>query len=149
MIETSLCYIEQNGCYLLLHRIKKERDINKDKWIGIGGKLLAGETPEECNRRETLEETGLTLLNAEYRGMVDFECDGFAERMHLFWSDSFSGCLKDCDEGVLEWVPKAKMVDLPQWEGDGIFLKLLEEREPFFHLQLTYSGNRLIKSVLK
>ncbi len=149
MMETSLCYIEQEGCYLLLHRIKKEQDINKDKWIGIGGKLLAGESPAECNQRETLEETGLTLLKAEYRGIVDFECDGFAERMHLFWSDSFCGSLKDCEEGVLEWVPKERMLALPHWEGDELFLKLLEERAPFFHLELVYSGSRLIKSVLK
>ena len=148
MTETTLCYIERENCYLLLHRIKKEKDINKDKWIGIGGKLLDGETPEECNRRETLEETGLILERAEYRGIVDFFCDGFAERMHLFWADRFSGQIKECDEGVLEWVQKARMGELPQGEGDRIFLKQLEEKTPFFHLELTYAGDRLQKAVL-
>ena len=145
MMETSLCYLEQNECYLLLHRIKKEKDVNKDKWIGIGGKFLEGESPEECARREILEETGLNAKNLEYRGMVDFFCSGWPdERMHLFWANSFEGDLKDCDEGALEWVPKAKMDALPQWEGDRIFLRLLEERAPFFHLELIYEGDRLV-----
>ena len=145
MMETSLCYLEQKDCYLLLHRIKKEKDVNKDKWIGIGGKFLEGESPEECARREILEETGLNAKNLEYRGMVDFSCTGWPdERMHLFWTNSFEGDLKDCDEGALEWVPKAKMDALPQWEGDRIFLKLLEERAPFFHLELIYEGDRLV-----
>ena len=145
MMETSLCYLEQDDCYLLLHRIKKEKDVNKDKWIGIGGKFLEGESPEECARREILEETGLNAKNLEYRGMVDFSCSGWPdERMHLFWTNSFGGDLKDCDEGALEWVPKAKMDALPQWEGDRIFLRLLEERAPFFHLELIYEGDRLV-----
>lgn len=148
MMQTTLCYIERDGCYLLLHRIKKEQDINKDKWIGIGGKLQEGETPEECVRREALEETGLNLLSVEYRGIVDFEADGFCERMHLFWTDSFSGELTDCDEGVPCWVEKEKMKDLPQWEGDRIFLDLLEKRAPFFRLKLVYEGERLIRSQL-
>ncbi len=145
MMETSLCYLEKDDCYLLLHRIKKEKDVNKDKWIGIGGKFLEGESPEECARREILEETGLKAKNLEYRGMVDFSCSGWPdERMHLFWTNSFEGDLKDCDEGALEWVPKAKMDALPQWEGDRIFLRLLEERAPFFHLELIYEGDRLV-----
>ncbi len=144
MIETTLCYIEKDACYLLLHRIKKEQDLNKDKWIGIGGKLMVGETPEACILREALEETGLSLIKPEYRGIVDFECDGFAERMHLFWCDCFTGTLKECDEGVLEWVPKAQMGELPQWEGDRIFLDLLEQKAPFFRLKLVYSGNKLV-----
>ncbi|MBQ7936343.1 MAG: 8-oxo-dGTP diphosphatase [Clostridia bacterium] len=146
MIETTLCYLEQKDCYLLLHRIKKEKDINRDKWIGIGGKLMAGETPEACIRRETLEETGLTLQKAEYRGIVDFKTGDFEERMHLFWSDAFEGALKECDEGVLEWVPKSRMGELPQWEGDHIFLELLEKKAPFFHLSLVYEGDRLTKA---
>jgi len=148
MIETTLCYIEQQDSYLLLHRTKKEQDINRDKWIGIGGKLLPGESPLECILREGAEETGLTLLDVEYRGVVDFECDGFFERMHLFWCPRFTGTLKECDEGVLEWVPKSQMGALPQWEGDRIFLELLEQKAPFFHLQLVYQGDKLIKSAL-
>lgn len=146
MIETTLCYLEQDGCYLLLHRIKKENDVNKDKWIGIGGKFLPGERPEECARREMLEESGLVAKEMEYRGMVDFHCTGWPdERMHLFWTDSLEGELKECDEGVLEWVKKERMKELPQWEGDKIFLKLIEERAPFFHLELFYEGDRLVK----
>lgn len=149
MIETTLCYLEKDGAYLMLHRIKKEKDVNKDKWIGVGGKLESGESPEQCAHREILEETGLTAEGLEYRGVVDFRCTGWPEeRMHLFWSDRFSGELKECDEGSLEWVPKAKMNDLPQWEGDRIFLRLLEEKAPFFRLDLTYEGERLISAVL-
>ncbi len=148
MIETTLCYIEHQNCYLLLHRIKKEQDINRDKWIGIGGKLHRGELPLQGILREALEETGLTLHQPEYRGMVDFRCDGFEERMHLFWCDRFTGGLKECDEGVLEWVPKEQMGALPQWEGDRIFLDLLERRAPFFHLQLVYRGEQLVESKL-
>ena len=146
MIETTLCYIEQDGCYLLLHRIKKKNDVNQDKWIGIGGKFMEGETPEECARREILEETGLSVDALEYRGVVDFYSDQWSdERMHLFWTDSFEGNLRDCDEGVLEWVEKSRMDALPQWEGDRIFLKLLKENAPFFHLELFYEGDRLVK----
>ncbi len=149
MIDTSLIYIEQEGCYLLLHRIKKEKDVNKDKWIGVGGKFLPDETPLQCALRETLEETGLQLIEPEYRGIVDFKSTGWPEeRMHLFWADRFSGTLKDCEEGVLEWVEKEKVHALPQWEGDRIFLKLLEERAPFFHLELAYEGDRLVKVIL-
>lgn len=146
MIDTTLCHLEQNDCYLMLHRIKKEKDVNKDKWIGVGGKFLEGESPEECARREILEETGLIVDQLEYRGIVDFHCTGWPdERMHLFWSDCWSGQLKECDEGALEWVEKSRMGDLPQWEGDKIFLKLLEERAPFFHLELFYEGDHLLE----
>ena len=149
MIETTLCYIEQNGCYLLLHRIKKKNDVNRDKWIGIGGKFLEGEAAEPCARREILEETGLFAKSLEYRGVVDFHAAGWPdERMHLFWTDSFEGDLKECDEGVLEWVDKTFIKNLPQWEGDKIFLKLLDEPIPFFSLKLEYKGEDLVLAVL-
>ena len=107
MRNTTLCHIEKDGCYLMLHRIKKENDLNRDKWVGIGGKFEDKESPEECNLREVYEETGLTLKGAEYRGIVTFVSDKWeTEYMHIFYSDSFSGEVKDCDEGVLEWVKK-------------------------------------------
>lgn len=148
-INTTLCYIEQNDCYLMLHRIKKENDINKDKWIGIGGKFEDKESPEDCVLREAKEETGLTLQDPQYRGLVTFVSDRYpTEYMHLFWTDQFSGALKDCDEGTLEWVPKQKVRTLPLWEGDHIFLDLLEQRAPLFSLKLTYRGDTLEEAVL-
>ncbi len=149
MTNTTLCYIEKDGSYLMLHRVKKQNDYNKDKWIGIGGKFLEGESPEECVRREVFEETGLTLKSLEYRGIVTFVSDNsYTEYMHLFYSDKFSGSLIDCDEGVLEWVKKSEMNALPHWEGDEIFLELLSKKVPFFSLKLVYENGRLIKTVL-
>ena len=149
MTNTTLCYIEKDGSYLMLHRVKKQNDYNKDKWIGIGGKFLEGESPEECVRREVFEETGLTLKSLEYRGIVTFVSDNsYTEYMHLFYSDKFSGSLIDCDEGVLEWVKKSEMNALPHWEGDEIFLELLSKKVPFFSLKLVYENGQLIKTVL-
>lgn len=150
MINTTLCYIEHDGKYLLLHRIKKKKDINKDKWIGIGGKFEEWESPEDCIRRETLEETGLTLIHPKYRGIVTFISDGMdqTEFMHLFTATEFSGTLKECDEGNLEWVEKEKMRELPHWDGDLIFLSLLENGAPFFSLKLTYKGSNLTEAIL-
>lgn len=149
MRNTTLCHIEKDGCYLMLHRIKKENDLNRDKWVGIGGKFEDKESPEECNRREVFEETGLILKNAEYRGIVTFVSDKWeTEYMHIFYSDSFSGEIKECDEGVLEWVKKEKLYSLPIWEGDKIFLNLLEKDTPFFSLKLEYTGDTLLKAVL-
>ncbi len=149
MRNTTLCHIEKDGCYLMLHRIKKENDLNRDKWVGIGGKFEDKESPEECNLREVYEETGLTLKGAEYRGIVTFVSDKWeTEYMHIFYSDSFSGEVEDCDEGVLEWVKKERLFSLPVWEGDKIFLRLLEENAPFFSLKLEYNGDTLLKSVL-
>lgn len=149
MRNTTLCHIEKDGCYLMLHRIKKENDLNRDKWVGIGGKFEDKESPEECNLREVYEETGLTLKDAEYRGIVTFVSDKWeTEYMHIFYSDSFSGKIKDCDEGVLEWVRKERLFSLPIWEGDKIFLRLLEENAPFFSLKLEYRGDTLLKAVL-
>ena len=119
MRNTTLCHIEKDGKYLMLHRVKKENDLNKDKWVGIGGKFEDRESPEECNIREVYEETGLTLKSARYCGIVTFVSDKWeTEYMHIFHSDSFSGEVRECDEGVLEWVDKNKLLDLTLWEGD-------------------------------
>ena len=149
MKNTTLCYIEKDGCYLLLHRIKKENDLNRDKWIGIGGKFEENESPEDCLRREVLEETGLTLTDWRYCGIVTFLSDRWeGEYMHLFHATGFTGALRDCDEGTLEWVPKERFAQLPQWEGDKIFLRLMEEGAPFFSLKLRYEGDRLAEASL-
>lgn len=149
MKNTTLCYIEKDGCYLLLHRIRKENDLNRDKWIGIGGKFEENESPEDCLKREVLEETGLTLTDWRYCGIVTFLSDRWeGEYMHLFHATGFTGTLRDCDEGVLEWVPKERFAQLPQWEGDKIFLRMMEERVPFFSLKLRYEGDRLVEASL-
>lgn len=149
MILSSIIYIERDGKYLMLHRTRKENDANKDKWIGVGGKFEEGETPEECARRETKEETGLELHNLFYRGIVTFVSDQYpAEQMHLFLSTSFSGKIKDCDEGELDWIDKERLLSLPIWEGDKIFLRLLDQDIPFFSLKLRYDGSRLVHAVL-
>ena len=149
MKNTSLCYIERGDSYLMLHRVKKNNDENHDKWIGIGGKFEEGESPEECMRREMLEETGLTAKSWQYRGIVTFVSDEWGtEYMHLFKCSDYSGEIKDCDEGVLEWIKKDKLLSLPIWEGDKIFLRLLDADCPFFSLKLRYSGDRLIKAAL-
>lgn len=149
MRNTSLCHIEKDGKYLMLHRVKKENDLNRDKWVGIGGKFEDGESPEECNAREVLEETGLTLLSSHYRGIVTFVSDKWeTEYMHIFHSDSFTGEINECDEGALEWIDKQELYNKPIWEGDKIFLRLLEKPSPFFSLKLEYTGDRLINSVL-
>ncbi|MGN0629271.1 MAG: NUDIX hydrolase [Oscillospiraceae bacterium] len=149
MINSTLCYIENDGKYLMLHRVKKENDVNKDKWVGIGGKFEDGESPEDCVLRETKEETGLTLTSYKYRGIVTFVSDKWeTEYMHLFTADGFSGELTDCDEGVLEWIDKEKLDAIPKWEGDKIFLRLLDEGGPFFSLKLRYRGEHLEEAVL-
>lgn len=150
MRNTSLCYIEHDGRYLMLHRVKKERDENRDKWIGIGGKFQEGESPEDCVRREVREETGLELLELRYRGIVTFVSDEWGtEYMHLFTSRDLKGAVKtDCDEGNLEWIEKTRLLSLPIWEGDKIFLRLLDTDEPFFSLKLCYRGDRLTRALL-
>lgn len=148
-INTTLCYIEQDGCYLMLHRVKKKNDVNQDKWVGIGGKFEDKESPEDCILREALEETGLTLTHMEYRGIVTFVSDRYpTEYMHLFWADGFTGSIKECDEGNLEWITKEALMQLPMWAGDKIFLELLEKRVPFFSLKLCYEGDTLTEAVL-
>lgn len=150
MKNTSLCYIEQEGCYLLLHRVKKVNDVNKDKWVGIGGRFEENESPEECVLREVWEETGLHLTRWRYCGIVTFVSDLWeGEYMHLFHADGFDGTLReDCDEGVLEWVPFAQFDRLPQWAGDRIFLDLMKKKLPFFSLKLRYEGENLAEAAL-
>ena len=148
MRNTTLCYIEQGRDYLMLHRVKKTVDENKDK--GIGGKFEEGESPEDCLLREVREETGLTLKRWRYRGIVTFVSDQWGtEYMHLFTADAWEGRLRDdCDEGVLEWIDRERLLTLPIWEGDKIFLRLLDEGAPFFSLKLRYAGDRLAEAVL-
>ena len=149
MINTTLCYIRRGEEYLMLHRTKKENDLNHDKWIGIGGKFEDKESPEDCLLREALEETGLTLTGYRCRGVVTFVSDCWAtEYMHLFTADGFTGTLKDCDEGVLEWIPKDQLLKIPHWEGDEIFLDLIWQDAPFFSLKVCYEGDRLVRAVL-
>ena len=144
MISSTLCYIERDGKYLMLHRVKKEVDANKDKWIGVGGKFEEGESPEDCVCREVLEETGLTLTDYTYRGIVTFVSDKWeGEFMHLFTAAGFEGAIKECDEGALEWISKEELLKLPMWEGDKIFLDLIAKPCPFFSLKLRYEGEHL------
>ena len=151
MLNTTLCYIEKDGKYLMIHRVKKANDMNKDKWIGVGGKFEERETPFDCVRREVFEETGLSVGKLNYRGLVTFVSNEFGtEYMHLFHTDDFSGeLLKDCAEGNLEWVDKKDVFTLPLWEGDKIFLDLLNKDVPFFSLKLVYMGAKLISHVLE
>ena len=149
MRNTTLVHLERDGKYLMLHRVRKEHDENHDKWVGIGGKFEPGESPEDCALREVREETGLTMSSWSYRGIVTFVSDEWGtEYMHLFHSADFEGTVKDCDEGVLEWVDKRALYDLPIWEGDKIFLRLLDTDRPFFSLKLRYQGDRLVEAVL-
>ena len=150
MLNTTLCYISRGSEYLMLRRVKKKNDTDRDKWIGIGGKFEHDESPDECLLREVKEETGLTLTSWRCRGIVTFvntQCQ--TEYMHLFTADGFEGELRTCDEGELEWIDRAKLYDLTLWEGDKIFLRLLEnDAQPFFLLKLSYDGDELVSAVL-
>ena len=149
MKQTTLCYLEQDGCYLMLHRVRKSHDENHDKWIGVGGKFEDRESPEDCARREVLEETGLTLTDWRYCGLITFVSDQWeTEYMHLFHATGFTGTLRECDEGVLEWVPVGQVNALPAWEGDKIFLALMQQNRPFFSLKLVDEGEHLAEAVL-
>jgi len=149
MKNVTLCYIERGDSWLMLHRVKKKNDINHDKWIGVGGKFEDKESPEECMLREAFEETGLTLTDYQYRGIVTFVSDEYeTEYMHLFTASAWSGEMSECNEGILEWVPKNQVPELPIWEGDKIFFRLIAENRPFFSLKLSYSGDILVDAVL-
>ena len=146
---TTLCYIEKDDSYLMLHRVSKKHDVNKDKWIGIGGHFEENESPEECLLREAKEETGLTLTNWSFRGIVTFISEGWdTEYMCLYTADGYEGEIIPCNEGVLEWIRKEDLLKLNLWEGDKIFLKLLQENAPFFSLKLAYKGDQLEEAVL-
>ena len=149
MINSTLCYLERGDEYLMLHRVKKKNDMNHDKWIGVGGKFEDRESPEDCILRECFEETGLTLTDYSYRGLVTFVSDLYpTEYMHLFTATEWSGTPHPCDEGELAWIKKADLLSLPLWEGDKIFLRLLEADSPFFSLKLKYEGESLVLAVL-
>ena len=149
MRNTTLCYSERDDAYLMLHRNKKQNDLNHDKWVGIGGKFEEGESPEECLLREVREETGLTLTHWRYRGIVTFVSDIWeSELMHLFTADHFYGTPGVCDEGTLAWIPKQQIDTLPIWEGDRIFFSLLRREYPFFSLKLVYCGDTLVSAML-
>lgn len=139
---TTLCYIQKDNQYLMLHRVVKKNDINKDKWIGIGGHFEAGESPEECLLREAKEETGLILTRYKLRGIVTFICgENEAEYMFLYTADEYKGEMIECDEGELEWVPIDKINQLNLWKGDLIFFDLLKKDVPFFSLKLAYEAD--------
>ncbi|MCR4771318.1 MAG: NUDIX domain-containing protein [Oscillospiraceae bacterium] len=149
MRNSTLCYIERGGSYLMLHRVKKENDVNRDKWIGIGGGFEEGESPEECVLREIKEETGLSVTALRFRGIVTFVSDRWeTEYMHLFTAACESGETSPCDEGELEWIEKSRLFSLPLWEGDRIFLDLIASEHPFFSLKLAYEGDRLVSAAL-
>ena len=146
---STLCYIERDGCYLMLHRVKKQQDVNAGKWIGVGGKLEDGESPDECAAREVLEETGLTLINPRMRGVITFVSAGWDDEiMFLYTGDAEGEVRPDCDEGVLRWVPINDVPALNLWQGDRVFLKLLLKSEAFFSLKLSYQGDTLIHCAL-
>lgn len=147
--QTTLCYIERDGQYLMMHRVKKEHDINKDKWVGIGGHFEQDESPEECLLRETREETGLTLTDYRLRGVITFISDKWqTEYMFLYTATGYEGKIGDCNEGTLEWIDRTDVYDLPIWAGDRIFFRLLEWRQDFFSLKLRYVGEQLTEVML-
>ena len=151
MFNCTLCYLENDKDeYLMLHRVKKKNDINHDKWIGVGGKFEADESPEECLLREVREETGLTLTGYRFRAVITFVAEGHeTEYIYLYTADQWTGEMIECNEGDLEWIPKGKVCDLPIWEGDKIFFRLIENPDsPFFSLKMAYRGDELVQAAL-
>ena len=149
MLNTTLCYVTRGDEVLMLHRVKKKKDLNKDKWIGIGGKFEGEESPDQCLLREAKEETGLTLTSWRCHGVVTFLSDQYeGEYMYLFTADGFEGALKECSEGDLQWVSLEFLNQLPKWEGDEIFLDLMWQDAPFFLLTLRYQGDTLAEAIL-
>ena len=149
MKNTTLCYIERGGQYLMLHRTKKENDLNRDKWVGVGGKFEPNESPDECLLREVREETGLALTDYRCRGVVTFVSDTWeGEYMYLYTATGFEGKIRECDEGTLEWVDIDAVPSLPLWAGDRIFFRLLREDRPWFSLKLCYEGDDLVYAAL-
>lgn len=151
MILSTICYIEKDSKYLMLHRTKKENDINKNKWLGVGGKFEEGESPEECIIREVKEETGLTLKEYQLRGIVTYVSTKWeTEYMYVFTANDFEGDLIECNEGDLEWIKKDKIMQLNTWEGDKIFVeKLLQNSNTFFSVKFQYDGEKLVRYSLK
>lgn len=146
---TTLCYLEKDDCYLMMHRVRKQQDVNAGKWIGVGGHFEPGESPEDCLLREVKEETGLTLTSYRFRGLVTFTQEGFGtEYMCLYTADGFTGELTGCEEGDLEWVKKDRIKDLRLWDGDVLFLSYMAMEKPFFSLKLEYQGDLLVKAEL-
>ena len=150
MINTTLCYIEKDNRYLMLHRTKKKNDLNEGKWIGVGGKFEKNETPEECLLREVKEETGLTLTKYRLRAVITFISNQWeTEYMYLFTANEFTGEVTECSEGVLEWVNKEEVMKLNLWQGDRIFLKKIMKEDNFFTLKVVYEGEQLVESVVE
>ncbi len=149
MILSTVCYLEQDGKYLMLHRIKKENDINREKWIGIGGKFEEGESPEDCITREFREETGLQIKDLRLCGIISFVADDtYTEHMVLFHADGYEGEITECDEGELAWIDKKELRKKDLWAGDHLFLDLMEEGHPFFSMKLVYHGKDLLEAYL-
>ncbi len=157
---TTLCHIEKDGAWLMLHRNRKEEDVNKGKWIGVGGHFEPGESPEECLLREVREETGLTLTSWRFRGILTFtwepapsasqkqRAQAQSEYICVYTADGWEGELRSCDEGELAWIPKEEVLNLNLWAGDRIFIRLLLDDAPFFSLKLCYQGENLIDAAL-
>ena len=145
-MQTTLCYIEKDGRTLMLHRVKKKNDMNRDKWLGVGGKFEPGESPEDCILREAREETGYTLTRMRLRGVITFVMDDVDEYSFLYTADGFTGEAAECREGVLEWVEKGRVCELPIWEGDRLMFALLDRRKDFFSLKLCYEHDALKKA---